>query len=351
MCRVDGPLGSEGMAKGAISQLQEFVQGSKLFPLPPNCPVLRWGYDTRMAGGKGIDSACLEFRASVAFFLDGIPHHIVGTWKLSKKMAQRDTAERTLALFVNRWGQVALQDVQPWRGEGPAAPQAAAARSCPEGDPDGSDTPFAAKDAIVLAEFCSKLLHHMAGQPVWFHKRDDDSYQAFAEISLFGVPHTFPSKCCANVADAYADAARRALWYLQSPGYEDIFEPDPSVVASAAQLIPEASSSWRRDVLCDDGEERQLEAERKTRVMRVQNRLQQIYARLLEVGTSVWYWTYERQPRDKVWPPLFRATVHVPLANRTFTGSWTRGQREAQFDACTKVVTFLDNEAPLPGKA
>lgn len=32
----------------------------------------------------------------VSFLLDGVPHHVAGAWQQSKKLAQRDTAERCL---------------------------------------------------------------------------------------------------------------------------------------------------------------------------------------------------------------------------------------------------------------
>lgn len=323
--------GGTTVSKGAISQLQEFVQGAKLFPMPPNCPVLQWGYDTRMPG------MCLEFRATVAFLLDGVPHHVVGAWKHSKKLAQRDTAERTLGLFVNRWGELAVQEFQlggevhEYRWEEPRATEA------PEGEP--------LSEVEALDDFCGKFVPEAVPRPRWSHTLDGNLHQAFVEIKMFGVPHTFPGKTYDTKEAACADAARRALWYLQCPGYEELFEPDPEYVRAAAQTIPDASPSWARDGRTDEGEEQQL-AERKTTVMRVQNRLQQAYARQLEAGTSVWFWSYDRHPRDKGWPPLFRATVHVPLATKTFTGSWTRGQRDAQIDACAHIVDFLDAEFP-----
>lgn len=351
-----GPKGASCAAKGAISQLQEFVQGSKLFPLPSNCPVLRWGYDTRMAGVKGFESACLEFRASVAFLLDGIPHHATGSWRLSKKMAQRDAAERTLALFVNRWGQVAMKVL------GYSVSYSGGATACKvdvedaaEGqveeeeeleETEGDDSSLG-PETVVLGEFCSNRMRPaVAGLPAWSHRSDGNQFQAFAEVLIFGVPHTFPGKNSDSQLEAYADAARRALWYLQCPGYEYLFEPDPDFVRAASQCLPDASPSWQRDGLGARGEELQLAAERKTLVMRVQNRLQQVYARQLEAGTSVWYWSYDRQPRDRGWPPLIRATVHVPLAGSTFTGTWTRGQREAQLETCMKIVAYLDEAFP-----
>lgn len=332
---ASSPEGSSALSKGAISQLQEFVQGAKLFPMPPNCPVLQWDYDTRMV------SMCLEFRATVAFLLDGVPHHVVGAWKHSKKLAQRDTAERTLALFVNRWGEL-VQDARPDDVADRFSEQSHEA-------PSRSETSTIARDqgseVDLLEDFCGRLWPELVPPPRWSHTLDGSGlFQAFVEISLFNVPHMFPGKLCITQADAKADAARRALWYLQCPGFEDLFEPDPEFVKAAAQTIPDVSSCWTRDVT-EEGEEQQL-AERKTTVMRIQNRLQQAYARQLEAGTSVWYWSYDRHPRDKGWPPLFRATVHVPLANKTFTGTWMRGQREAQIDACAHIGEFLNDVVP-----
>mmetsp|Transcript_111225 Transcript_111225/g.321577 ORF Transcript_111225/g.321577 Transcript_111225/m.321577 type:complete len:439 (-) Transcript_111225:188-1504(-) len=325
--------------KGAISQLQEFVQGAKLYPMPPNCPVLQWGYDSRMVGKDS-----LEFRATVAFMLDGVPHHAAGSWKHNKVLAKRDAAERTLGLFVNRWGGVAVQDFELWNNPPSVQEEQPLA---PKDDCDSSPPPEVGvnREERELQNYCETSLSEFAAMPTWTHTWSGDSCQAFAEIRIFGVPHTFPGKPCATREAAYRDAARRALWYLQCPGYEDLYEPDPEFVKAAAHMIPEASASWSRDGCAEEGEE-QLLAERKTLVMRVQNRLQQAFAQQLKVGTSVWFWSYERHPRDKEWPPLYCATVHVPLAGRTFVGTWTRGQREAQIDACSKIAEFLDAEFP-----
>lgn len=321
------------MNKGAISQLQEFVQGAKLYPMPPNCPVLQWEYDTRMVGTS------LEFRATVAFLLDGVPHHTAGLWKPSKKLAQRDAAERTLGLFVNRWGELAVAELPPQeagcadRHPGSSSSGSGAGGASNTGDP-----------RTHLEDFCARLVPYAAPPPLWSHRWDGELCQAFVEIRLLDVAHTFPGKPCQDQDTAYVDAARRVLWYLQCPGYEDAFEPDLEYVRAAAQTIPEPATSWVRDAE-SEGEEQQL-AERKTTIMRVQNRLQQAYARQLEAGTSPWYWSYEKDPKDKGWPPLFRATVHVPLAARTFVGEWLRGQREAQINTCAQISEFLDQEFP-----
>lgn len=323
---ADPPL----VSKGAISQLQEFVQGAKLFPMPPNCPVLQWDHDTRMTG------ASLEFRATVAFLLDGVPHHTVGAWKSSKKLAQRDAAERTLGLFVNRWGDLLIQQQDT---EGSTLPSKSYVASGEDRTPDRASV----GEMQALEDFCLKYPSSQA-MPQWSHRMDGNRCQAFCEVRLLGVSHTFSGKHCDILEAAYADVARRVLWYLHAPGWEDAFEPDVDYVRTAAQEIPEPSLGWVKDA-DSEGEDQQL-AERKTVIMRVQNRIQQAYARQLERGTRVWYWSYERDIKDKGWPPLFRATVHLPLARRTFVGAWLRGQREAQIDACSQITEFLDEEFP-----
>merc|ERR1711971_183616 len=102
---TQAPFPSATGTKGAISMLQEFVQCSQNFHIPPNYPVLQWSFDSQMA-----DSATLEFRAVVAFLLEGVPHHVAGTWQLKKKDAQRDAAERALGLFVGRWSVEVLRE-------------------------------------------------------------------------------------------------------------------------------------------------------------------------------------------------------------------------------------------------
>merc|ERR1719443_1156367 len=91
--------GAAQAGHGPISQLQEFVQSSRAYPVAPHRQILQWSFQTRMA-----DSVTLEFRATVAFLLEGVPHHVAGSWRTSKKLAQRATAEQALRFFVGRWG-------------------------------------------------------------------------------------------------------------------------------------------------------------------------------------------------------------------------------------------------------
>jgi len=306
------------LSKGSISQLQEFVQGAKIFPMPPNCAVLQWDYDNRMVG------TTLEFRAICSFLLDGVAHHTVGIWRPSKKLAQRDAAERTLGLFVSRWASlITLDELAGTRDQDPL--------------------PEARSEVELLEKFCQRLTWDGSASVGWSHRWEGDSCQAFAEVQLLDVPHTFPSKRHGTQEEAYADAARRVLWYLQCPGYEDMFEPDTSYVKAVAQDIPEPYMCWNKDEIQHEGEDKSL-AEKKTFIMRVHSRMQQAFAPYLEPGKPVCYWSYERDLKDKGWPPLFRASATLPLANRCFQGPWERGQRQAQTQTCAQIAQYLDEE-------
>merc|ERR1711933_281098 len=179
-----------------MSQLQEFIQGARAFAMPPSCPVLHWCHDTRKMGKSG------EFRATVSFLLDGVPHHTIGTWMPSKKAAQRDVAERVLDLFVSQWGE--------FLDTGSDVSDDA------EDDADGTGNARTQGPVQDLEMYCANLASEVAGsvQPRWSCVNDGDCYQAFVEIVLFGIPHTFPGKHSGSQDDACNDTARRVLWYF-----------------------------------------------------------------------------------------------------------------------------------------
>jgi hypothetical protein len=321
-------LGADS-SRGPISQLQEFVQESgKIFTIPSNCSVLQWDITTRMQGTS------LEFRATVAFILKGLPHHVAGVWQQSKKAAQRDTAERALGLYAKsgcELSEILKQDSSRsicWADWTDVEPDPE------EGMQDEVD---------LLRDFC---FQKGSPPPVYTHKFDGEQTQAFVEMKLQGVTHTFCGQFSESAEMADIDVAKRVLWYLQVAGMEYAFEPDCEYAQRAAQKVPEPATNWVKDS-DSETDEKQL-AERKTLIMRVQNRIQQVYARKLEAGHSVWQWQYERDraSKAKAQPQLFRATVHVPLADCSFVSDWMCGQREAQLDACQKIVDFLDAERP-----
>lgn len=330
---------SEVSGRGAISILQEFIQYSKGFHMPPRCPILQWSYDTRMA-----DFSTLEFRATVAFLLEGVPHHAAGMWHQSKKIAQRDAAERALGLFVSIWGEYLMQadkrellfqyETPSTATGGPSMPPS------PESPDKGRSNQRPIDEAQVLENFCRGFQSCDAPPPQWSVKADGDMWQAFVEAELFGVVHKFSAGPCESKEQAFQSTARRVLWYLHCPGYENAFEPNPTSVVTAAKQMPAPPSCW----ISDATEEDALQvAERKTAIMRLQNRLQQAFARQLRHGQSVWEWSFESDPQDTGWPLLCRATVNISVVGRCFQGTWTRGQRNAQIHVCEAVSRYLDS--------
>jgi len=296
--------------KGAISMLQEYVQCSQTFIVPANYSVLQWDFDSQMA-----DAATLEFRAIVSFLLEGVPHHVAGTWQAKKKDAQRDAAERALSLFVGSWSEQALN------------PQ----ESCAQ-----MENATSASEEELLKKCCRHLDMCGATAPSWSLRWEAGTCQAIVEIKLLDVPHQFAGSAQSSETEACADTARRVLWYLQRPGFENIYEPDPLGPAITTMKLPRPPAAW-----AGSAAEGALEtAQRKTAIMRVQNRLQQTFE--LRPGLSAWSWTYEMDPDDEEWPVFCRATVNVPVISKVFTGDWMRGQRDAQLDTLTQVTQFLD---------
>jgi len=311
------PAEEDAAGKGVISLLQEFVQCSKEFPVPQHRPILQWHFDTHIA-----DVTALKFRAQVSFLLDGVAHHVAGSWLPSKRLAQRDAAERCLGFFVGRWSAFLL-----------------------EHDSKRSffvDSSAEEKTAVtILNEFCSSFAACEGQPPTWSQDCNGDKCQFFAELRIFRVPHTFAGAYLSNEDAAKADTAKRVLWYLQVPGFENAFEPDPKSPTITCKDMPSPPANWMRpaEEECDCMEA----AQRKTALMRVQNRLQQVFGRQLKSGQSVWQWSYERDPADSAWPPLYKAKVLIPAAGQSFEGNWARGQREAQLETCKQVSAFLNS--------
>lgn len=352
MAMLDDPMNSEtSLAKqksaagqnGAISQLQEFVQCARRTPPMPKSPVLQWTHEQRMTQGR------LEFRASVKMSLDGVPHHVVSCWKASKVAAKRDAAERTLCLFMHLWGDVAKQNHMTLVNFIDSTDSSGLGYESKDSNQPSSDMP---KEALVLERYC-KGAFPSAVQPQWRHDWEPAGWRATVQIELMEVPHTFPGTNQESVVEAYADVARRVLWYLQCPGYEDLFEPDPySMMKSGA----DPPTAWAKNGAAATEDSLamaydQQTVERKTTVMRVQNKLQQLFARRLEPGMSPWHWSYERAPREGRGVANVRATAHIPLAGARISGTWIRGQREAQIDACLQVEEWLERQRSLSGGA
>eukprot|EP00930_Biecheleria_cincta_P029570 TRINITY_DN20550_c0_g1_i2.p1 TRINITY_DN20550_c0_g1~~TRINITY_DN20550_c0_g1_i2.p1 ORF type:complete len:441 (+),score=80.29 TRINITY_DN20550_c0_g1_i2:164-1486(+) len=352
-------------SKGPISKLQEFVQSSKAHPLPSSCAVLQWNHENRMAGSQ------LQFRATTAFLLDGVPHHVQGGWWPSKKQAQRDAAERALCFFVGMCGQQVVSNPDDVLAGFVDRDPAACTTAVEEVELDGK-----ADDHIQVLEYvcggafswkcCWEAQESKSGKALL-----EGLCRATVEISCLGVPHTFAGKPFSSKAVAMQDAAKRVLWYMNYPGYETAFEVVPEQVKTLAQAIPSpAAGCWPSKqeagccsspiamspcsemgsdfgTPCHSSPQQQTEQaeilERKTTVMRLQNKLQKLFAKQLTPGKSVWCWRYEHNANNGT----YQASVEIPLLGRTFTGDWMPTHQAAQMEACTELRAFLEKGADV----
>lgn len=302
---------AENVSKTVISMLQEFIQSSKQFPAPTHRAVLQWSFQSHMA-----DFSNHKFRAKVSFTLDGVAHHVMGSWQTSKKLAQRDAAERSLGFFVSSWGSYLVE------------PGDSSDKFQPELDRD---------NVTIIEEFCQNFPPCDGNSPRWSVESDGEGWCASAEMSIFGVLHTFAGAQKLTAKDAKADAAKRILWYLSCQGFEDAFEPDPHSSAMVANEIPAPPATWG----AVEGDEDS--ARGKALLMQAQNRLQQHFSKQLKPGQSVTEWSFETDAEDAARPALWRAKAHVPAACKTFVSAWAQGQEEAQFETCQRIIAFLDS--------
>eukprot|EP00439_Symbiodinium_sp_Y106_P086989 s121_g37.t2 len=290
------------------------------------------------------------------------PHHVLGGWWPSKKQSQRDAAERALAFFIGVCGNELTKG-----HEGHAA-----GRKSPLAEGQREDEP---DEVYELEDFVGEQLRWSCR---WEAQDTQDPIlealcKATVEFQYLGVSHVFAGKACSSKVAAKTDTARRVLWYLHCPGYENAFEVEQDQVKTLAQAIPEpVPGTWppTQEALnaacspstvastCEQemdlspcspsplspGQRSQAEQaellERKTTVMRLQNRLQKIFAKQLTPGKSVWCWRYEKNEVDHT----FQASVHISLLDRTFTGGWASTHQAAQMEACNRLTTFLDKD-------
>jgi hypothetical protein len=222
-------------SKSAIAVLQEFVQGSASVPLQPKRPVLQWTFATR----KNI-----SFRATVAFLLDGIPHHAAGTWQRTKKVAQRDTAERALSFFVGQSSKhFSLKELnisslsRPWH--------------------DGRVTRDT-RDIEAFKTCCAEV--EGVSDPRWQFHWDEHRCQARLHVHLLGTEHQFLGGTEESEQAAQANTSRRVLWYLQYPGFRDAFEVDTKPLTAGSQEPLATGIDWGGDP-ADDPHDTKINAE------------------------------------------------------------------------------------------
>jgi len=208
-------------SKSAIAVLQEFVQGSASVPLQPKRPVLQWTFATQRN---------MTFRATVAFLLDGIPHHVAGTWQRTKKLAQRDTAERALSFFVGQWSEhFSLKGL---------------IQSSPSSPEDRKIT-REARDIEAFKTCCAEV--QGVSDPRWQFVWDKDRCRARLHVLLLGTEHQFVGGTEDSEQAAQANTSRRVLWYLQYPGFRDAFEVETEARTASSQGPVVMGIDWGGD--------------------------------------------------------------------------------------------------------
>jgi len=218
-----------------ISALQEFLQDSKTFRIPTQHSVLQWTFEQRF-----VNPVSNQFRATVAFLLEGVPHHVVGEWQNSKNGAKRDAAERALGLFVTQWG-----------GQLPQGHQVSQTDSSPDSINllqnlrNSGQTDDVQIDTFM--NFCLQFPPCCRTLPRLTISWEGDACKGLAQVSLFGVPHTFAGIPCADEGAAHVDVARRVLWYLQCPGFTKKFEVDIEKLMDSSGMIASPPSDWTVD--------------------------------------------------------------------------------------------------------
>jgi len=212
-----------GSGVSVISALQEFVQDSKTFRMPSKHSILQWQFEECCT-----NVLVTEFRATVIFVLEGIPHHTLGEWRTSKNLAKRSAAEAALALFVGQWGdQLSQEHASEYK---PLLLNASKKDNAMKVD--------------ALFDFCKQFPPCQQTQPELTCIWEENSCKVLVDITLFGVPHTFAGNPCEDEDAARADISARVLWYLQCPGFADSFEVDMEALAERAQDFTASASYW-----------------------------------------------------------------------------------------------------------
>jgi len=241
--QFDGLCHSSTEATGAtssfpvISILQEFLQDSKTFRVPNQHSILQWHFEQH-----SVSSSSNQFRATVAFLLEGVPHHAAGAWHNSKAAAKRDAAERALGLFVSQWGSQLPQEEQ--MNQSDLSPDS---RNMLQNLRNGQVNNAEVDDECLLMNFCLHFPPCQQSLPQLSASWEGDTCKGFAQISLFGVPHTFAGVPCTDECAARTDVVRRTLWYLQCPGFTNKFELDHESLAAGSGTIASPPTDWTVD--------------------------------------------------------------------------------------------------------
>lgn len=268
---------------GPVSKLHEWVQAQS--KQGTQLKILHWNFEQQME-----NKITLQFKATVSFVVNGVPHHIEGDWQTSKKKAQKDCAERALYYFEQ------------------LDPISITYSSCPVSALSALNPP---------AQFTSES--------------DGINYRSTVKILLAGVPHHFRGAWKSTEEESHRDVASRTLGYLHVPTYSEEY------MAPEFDRQQEPTFDMKGFTMTD-GEDAKL-AQQKTIIMQVQNLLQKVYSKEMKPGQETWEWVNEIDAQKN-----YRATVNIPVSGKSFVGNWCTGRKEAQRDACEKLKEFLEEQ-------
>mmetsp|Transcript_10234 Transcript_10234/g.30404 ORF Transcript_10234/g.30404 Transcript_10234/m.30404 type:complete len:375 (+) Transcript_10234:140-1264(+) len=350
---IEKPGDDSRECTNAVSKLQEFIQSCS--SSAPHKKILTWTFDEDTDVG-------LQFRATVSFVFNNVPHHFCGGWQPSKKKSQRDTAER-VRRYLSRGlrdspAAHAGDDIFQLRTGTPATPPSALAAGRGGTGSVGADTlADAVADELWMAMQGAARKEELVS---WELKESNSAgagqggWCATATLPIMGVPHHFLGGWCSTAEGALRDAAERILWYFGRLTDGGFFMTDASVASACAgtgpplQLCGGSGAGSRGDgssqVDGDDADGKQS-SEDKMILMQVHNALQRSLAKDTQPGERVWVMSYESDPKDL---QIFRAIIKVPSWEQTFFGEWCRSKKAAQRSACLVLRDELSQKPPVP---
>lgn len=306
----------------SVSLLQEYIQSRSSFSV--HSKILTWSFEQQLENDN-----TLQFKATVSCTFSDVPHHFCGDWQSSKKKAQRDAAERVRRFLRKRRSYTAQNGLPPAGIEADAL----------------SD--MVTEELIALRSHGDLELHGRVASSVGAQIEEISEscgYRVLLSFPVQGVPHQFAGSWFSSKQEATCDTAERVLWYFGKG--KEAFVPDRNALRQLEQsrqhaAAPAATGPRLGKLLPGTVDEKSKKAvEEKTLLMQVQNALQKTFSKGTPPGQRVWEWDYEPDSRD---PQTFRAIVTVPHWEKTFTGAWCKGKKQAQRSTCLIVKSFLES--------
>merc|ERR1712019_276132 len=130
------------------------------------------------------------------FLVGGALHYSVGTWQLSKKLAQRDAAERAVGFFVGHWSDMLLSNDL----------LTDSAHALDRGNvvlSNDNETINCSIPEVWVLECFSRHFRKHDDTYRWHETYVGNRWQAYVEMDISGVPHKFAGPQCSDRVDAY----------------------------------------------------------------------------------------------------------------------------------------------------